>query len=412
MFQSMSNKLGSGVYLRPEHRSFKLAKLSPSCNVSIWDEELGNISPKHHYGDIRSLSWFTVPINKIAVIHYYNNSEKKHFKFTLINGTDIHVVREGDNDDNVRFITYYSGVSDLDYVNDHMMLELNLKQVQALIIGFTTREGFVCVRCKDPDNLVPSFRHMTCIRDLEDEEAVDALWTVMNNINARLRQLKCRMSTKTGRIEAEIDANNLYAGSVCFQSEYIDKNSTTPKTFFKQDQNSNVAISVPISRKRKSEEDDGYFSDINVEELQKNAEVESERQKKEKKVDSKGKSARDFWMRRKISEKPGDYKHGCADDDAKSVDNGFIDESSSESYKQIQYENSKIAEFEKEMAEANPKKTVEKPISEELSTTLDLLDEMLNVAKEETISQCEVPEKKEGFETNDNSYSITMEEVD
>ena len=421
----MSNKLGKGVYVRPEHRGHRSAKLSPSVNVSVWNEVMNRIDPKHYYGDMRHLAWWTVPLNKIALIHYYNNSDKYHHKFTLINDTEIHVVREGYNDEDVRFFTFYTGTSDPDYSNQHMSLELTLEQAQALVIGFSTREGFLCTKCKDPECLVPSFKHITttCVKNLEDAEAVDALWAMMNGFNDDLRQLKCTMSTKTGRIEAQVDQNNLYAGPICFNKSYGFKNTAT-KTVFKQDVNNNAAISVPVGTKRKAEEmedeqdqnnnipisvlvgtkrkgvdiDDNYFSGIDLNEQQEKAEIESEKQE-EKAKNVKPKTPREFWLRLKVDKKMKDFTVNFNKDDAKSVEGEpgtpksvnkesatpplQIDESSRDSYNQVQYENAKIAEFEKELAE-NASKNKEHPISAEMATTLDLLDEMVNTAKKET----------------------------
>ena len=214
------NKLGGSLYIRPEHRRHKSALLSPSVNVSTWDDHLNRISPKHFYGDMRLLAWFIVPLNKIALLHYYHNSDRRHHKFTLMNGCNVHVSRIGYDDSNVRFHTYFTGTSDSDYADEHMQLDMNLIQIQALVVGFSSREGFMCVKCKDPDSLILSFKHMTKTKDeLEDAHIVDELWEIMNGFNGQLRHLKCKISTRTCRIEAEVDFNNLYAGPICFVEE-------------------------------------------------------------------------------------------------------------------------------------------------------------------------------------------------
>ena len=331
----MSNKLGFRVYVRAEHRAYRSALLSPSVNITSWDHDANAISAKHWFRDIRHAALFTVPFNKISLIHYYNNSETRHHKFALLNGSDIHVVRMGNNDGDVRFVTYYTGTSDSDYANEHMTLDLNLGQVQALVLGFSNKEGFLCVKCKNSDSLIPSFKHMTNVKDLDDAEAVDALWDIMNDINNQLRQLKCRMNAKTGRIEALVDSSNLFPGPPC--NRRLTNKNTGPRTIFRRDDNDDSNVSIPISLKRKADDDDGYFSDLNLDEIQKDAEMQSERDESENgagknnegfksgKSEDDGKNnkiverARDFWLRVKVAKKTDDREKADKESDTNSV---------------------------------------------------------------------------------------------
>ena len=417
-----SNKLGCGVYIRPEHRAYRSAKLGPSVNISNWDERINAISPKHYFGDMRPYSWWHIPLTMVALVHYYNNSETLHHSFTLLNGSDIYVVRQGNNDEDVRFLTYSTGTSDQEYADEHMTTDMNLKQTQCLVMGISTREGFLCIRCKNPDCLVPSFKHRINVnqRMLSDAAIVDALIDKMKLFNDELKQLRCTMDPKTCRITAEVEENNLYAGACCVRR--ADNRATEVRTVFRRDPNNILPLSMPVSLKRKAEEDDTFFDDIDVDQLQKDAEEQSEKKEDEsaeacadkesdktdtklKKNEKYGKSVRDIWLRLKVPKKRVDDFEAKEKDALE--DSSSVGESSTSSYLQVQYENNKIREFERELVEEAAKFGTDHATPTTLSSTLDLIEDVAKATQD--AQDPKPPKKNKRFKASDNEDERSKE---
>ena len=232
-------RLGSSVYAKAEHRVSRSAVLSPSMNITVWDPAKKCISVNHWFGDARHFGIWVIPLNKIALLHYYNRSRQTHHEFTLLNGAVLHVSCKELSDSDALFQTYYTGNVDADYVSQHMYLELNLAETRSMVSSFSTREGIICFKCQNPASEIPTFKHLTAVSADDDAVAVMLLRNVMNDFNNRLRSLGCSISFKSLRIQAIVEDSNVFGGPPCLRRDFYksvtSSSSSLPRTASQSD---------------------------------------------------------------------------------------------------------------------------------------------------------------------------------
>ena len=219
------HKLGSSVYARVEHRKSRSALLSPSITVTVWSTLMNCISDHHWLGDSRHWGILVVPLNKIALLHYLNRSSEWHHTFSLPGGAVLHVTWTELSETDALFHTFYTGNVDQEYVNEHMNLELHLRQVQSMVSSFSIREGHTCCRCGDESCMIPTFKHLTNVQGADDAETVKLLMDVMRDFVKRLVRLGCTLHPKTLRIQAIVDDSNIFAGPPCAGSLALPSSS-------------------------------------------------------------------------------------------------------------------------------------------------------------------------------------------
>ena len=138
----------------------------------------------------------------------------------------LHVTWTELSETDALFHTFCTGNVDLEYVNEHMNLELHLRQVQSMVSSFSIREGHTCCRCGDESCMIPTFKHLTNVQGADDAETVKLLMDVMRDFVKHLVRLGCTFHPKTLRIQAIVDDSNIFAGLPCAGSLALPSSSS------------------------------------------------------------------------------------------------------------------------------------------------------------------------------------------